>query len=388
MKHETIPGATGAAVNARLRAEGTEPVKPPYLRIENVWKSFGDFVALKDISLSIGEGEFVCFLGPSGCGKTTLLRAVAGLDLQTRGIIHQGGRDISVLPPSQRDYGIVFQSYALFPNLTIERNVAFGLENTRRSKAEIAQRVAELLDLVGLASQAKKYPAQLSGGQQQRIALARSIVIEPDVLLLDEPLSALDANLREDMRVELKRIQSQLGITTVFVTHDQSEALAMSDRIVVMSAGHVEQVGAPEDVYTAPSSAFVARFLGNANLMPCKVVARDGQSVAVDVEGLGPLRIPAARGRDMQPGASAMVVIRAERLRLTADAGALPDDALALPGEVTAVDYQGQAARYFVTVSGRNMQALNPIEERPFRQGETVQAVVRGRDCALVAAEA
>src|SRR5690606_8760639 len=160
MKHETIPGATGAAVNARLRAEGTEPVKPPYLRIENVWKSFGDFVALKDISLSIGEGEFVCFLGPSGCGKTTLLRAVAGLDLQTRGIIHQGGRDISVLPPSQRDYGIVFQSYALFPNLTIERNVAFGLENTRRAKAEIAQRVAELLDLVGLASQAKKSPAQ------------------------------------------------------------------------------------------------------------------------------------------------------------------------------------------------------------------------------------
>ncbi len=276
MKHETIPGATSAAVRSRLSAEGTEPVKSPYLQIENVWKTFGDFAALKGISLSIQEGEFVCFLGPSGCGKTTLLRAVAGLDLQTRGTVHQGGKDISVLPPSQRDYGIVFQSYALFPNLTIEKNVAFGLENTRRSKAEIAQRVAELLDLVGLASQARKYPAQLSGGQQQRIALARAMAISPGLLLLDEPLSALDAKVRVHLRHEIKNLQRKLGVTTIMVTHDQEEALAMADRIVVMNHGVIEQVGTPTEVYREPASLFVADFIGETNQFPAKVLA-DGR---------------------------------------------------------------------------------------------------------------
>ncbi|MBX9451156.1 MAG: putative 2-aminoethylphosphonate ABC transporter ATP-binding protein [Mesorhizobium sp.] len=273
MKHETIPGATSAAVRSRLSAEGTEPVKSPYLQIENVWKTFGDFAALKGISLSIQEGEFVCFLGPSGCGKTTLLRAVAGLDLQTRGTVHQGGKDISVLPPSQRDYGIVFQSYALFPNLTIEKNVAFGLENTRRSKAEIAQRVAELLDLVGLASQARKYPAQLSGGQQQRIALARAMAISPGLLLLDEPLSALDAKVRVHLRHEIKNLQRKLGVTTIMVTHDQEEALAMADRIVVMNHGVIEQVGTPTEVYREPASLFVADFIGETNQFPAKVLS-------------------------------------------------------------------------------------------------------------------
>ena len=276
MKHETIPGATSAAVRSRLSAEGTEPVKLPYLQIENVWKTFGDFAALKGISLSIQEGEFVCFLGPSGCGKTTLLRAVAGLALQTRGPVHQGGKDISVLPPSQRDYGIVFQSYALFPNLTIEKNVAFGLENTRRSKAEIAQRVAELLDLVGLASQARKYPAQLSGGQQQRIALARAMAISPGLLLLDEPVSALDAKVRVHLRHEIKNLQRKLGVTTIMVTHDQEEALAMADRIVVMNHGVIEQVGTPTEVYREPASLFVADFIGETNQFPAKVLA-DGR---------------------------------------------------------------------------------------------------------------
>jgi iron(III) transport system ATP-binding protein len=193
MRHETVAGLPATPTEVRPM---TAASKPAYLRIESVWKAFGQFVALKDVSLDIDEGEFVCFLGPSGCGKTTLLRAVAGLDLQTRGAIRQAGKDISTLPPSKRDYGIVFQSYALFPNLTIERNVAFGLENTLRPRAEIAARVAELLALVGLADQAKKYPAQLSGGQQQRIALARAIAISPGLLLLDEPLSALDAKVR------------------------------------------------------------------------------------------------------------------------------------------------------------------------------------------------
>ncbi|MFX0542089.1 putative 2-aminoethylphosphonate ABC transporter ATP-binding protein [Roseovarius sp. S4756] len=236
-----------------------------YLKIDNLWKSFGDFLALSDVSLEIDEGEFVCFLGPSGCGKTTLLRAIAGLDLQTRGEVHQGGRDVSNLPPSERDFGIVFQSYALFPNLTIERNIAFGLENTGRKKPEIDARVSELLDLVGLEEQRKKYPAQLSGGQQQRIALARAIATNPGLLLLDEPLSALDAKVRVHLRHEIKELQRKLGVTTVMVTHDQEEALSMADRIVVINHGRVEQIGTPTQVYRHPSTLFVAGFIGDMN---------------------------------------------------------------------------------------------------------------------------
>lgn len=244
----------------------------PYLEIRDLWKSYGDFTALRDISLDIGKGEFVCFLGPSGCGKTTLLRAIAGLDLQTRGVIRQGGRDISVLPASKRDYGIVFQSYALFPNLSIEQNIAFGLENTGRSKAEVAARVAELLETVGLPTQAKKYPAQLSGGQQQRIALARAIAISPGLLLLDEPLSALDAKVRVHLRHEIKSLQRKLGVTTIMVTHDQEEALAMADRIVVMNHGVIEQVGSPTEIYRHPKTLFVADFIGETNQFPAKVL--------------------------------------------------------------------------------------------------------------------
>ncbi|WP_244614866.1 putative 2-aminoethylphosphonate ABC transporter ATP-binding protein [Pukyongiella litopenaei] len=237
----------------------------PYLDIENLWKAFGDFLALRDVSLSIGQGEFVCFLGPSGCGKTTLLRAIAGLDLQSRGTVMQAGRDVSNLPPSERDFGIVFQSYALFPNLTIEKNIAFGLENTGRPKSEITARVAELLALVGLSDQGTKYPAQLSGGQQQRIALARAIATNPGLLLLDEPLSALDAKVRVHLRHEIKELQRQLGVTTVMVTHDQEEALSMADRIVVMNRGAIEQIGTPPQVYRHPATLFVANFIGETN---------------------------------------------------------------------------------------------------------------------------
>ncbi|WP_299842050.1 putative 2-aminoethylphosphonate ABC transporter ATP-binding protein [uncultured Roseovarius sp.] len=246
---------------------------PLYLSIDNLWKAFGTFLALKDISLDINEREFVCFLGPSGCGKTTLLRAIAGLDLQTKGTVMQAGQDVSNLPPSERDFGIVFQSYALFPNLTIEKNIAFGLENTGRSKSEIAVRVAELLDLVGLPEQGKKYPAQLSGGQQQRIALARAIATNPGLLLLDEPLSALDAKVRVHLRHEIKELQRKLGVTTVMVTHDQEEALAMADRIVVMNHGVIEQVGSPTEVYRQPASLFVADFIGEMNQIPAQAGA-------------------------------------------------------------------------------------------------------------------
>ncbi|MEM7067410.1 MAG: putative 2-aminoethylphosphonate ABC transporter ATP-binding protein [Pseudomonadota bacterium] len=236
-----------------------------FLKIEELWKAFGKFIALKEISLSVNEGEFICFLGPSGCGKTTLLRAIAGLDMQSRGTIEQAGKDITFLPTSQRDFGIVFQSYALFPNLTIEKNIAFGLENSGMEKTAITERVNYLLELVGLPDQGKKYPAQLSGGQQQRIALARAIATQPSLLLLDEPLSALDAKVRVSLRHEIKELQRKLGVTTVMVTHDQEEGLSMADRIVVMNHGVIEQVGTPMEVYRNPISLFVADFIGEMN---------------------------------------------------------------------------------------------------------------------------
>ncbi len=239
--------------------------RQPYLRIRDLLKKFGNFTALQDISLDVFDGEFVCFLGPSGCGKTTLLRAVAGLDIQTAGSIEQAGKDISTLPPSERDFGIVFQSYALFPNLTVQRNVAYGLENAGASKAEITKRVGELLNLVGLPDQGPKYPAQLSGGQQQRVALARALATSPGLLLLDEPLSALDAKVRVHLRHEVKMLQEQLGVTTIMVTHDQEEALAMADRIVVMNHGVIEQVGTPTEIYREPVNLFVADFIGEMN---------------------------------------------------------------------------------------------------------------------------
>ena len=257
----------------------TDPQEKLYLSIEALWKAYGAFLALKDISLKINEGEFVCFLGPSGCGKTTLLRAIAGLDLQTKGSVTQAGKDISNLPPSERDFGIVFQSYALFPNLTIEKNIAFGLENAGRSKAEITTRVSELLELVGLPDQGKKYPAQLSGGQQQRIALARAIATKPGLLLLDEPLSALDAKVRVHLRHEIKELQRKLGVTTIMVTHDQEEALSMADRIVVMNHGVIEQVGVPTEIYREPANLFVADFIGETNQINSRVTGHGRLSI-------------------------------------------------------------------------------------------------------------
>ncbi len=240
----------------------------PYLRLSAVRKDFGSFSALKGIDLDIAKGEFVCFLGPSGCGKTTLLRIIAGLEVQTAGRIELAGRDISALPPSGRDYGIVFQSYALFPNLTVADNVSYGLVNRKVPKREAATRVEELLALVGLPGSGPKYPAQLSGGQQQRIALARALATSPGLLLLDEPLSALDAIVRVKLRSEIRSLQRKLGVTTIMVTHDQEEAFAVADRIVVMNQGTIEQVGTAMDVYRDPATLFVADFVGRINALP------------------------------------------------------------------------------------------------------------------------
>ncbi|MEP6790113.1 MAG: putative 2-aminoethylphosphonate ABC transporter ATP-binding protein [Ramlibacter sp.] len=258
-----------------------------FLDLRHVRKEFGAFTALHDINLGIRKGEFVCFLGPSGCGKTTLLRIIAGLEVQTSGEVWQGGRDISRLPPAQRDYGIVFQSYALFPNLSVADNVAYGLVNRKTPKADVQKRVTELVKLVGLPGSEGKYPAQLSGGQQQRIALARALATSPGLLLLDEPLSALDALERLRLRSEIRALQQKLGVTTVMVTHDQEEALSVADRIVVMNHGVIEQVGTPLDIYREPASPFVADFVGKVNVLPARVVGgslRFG-SLAIPCEG-------------------------------------------------------------------------------------------------------
>jgi putative spermidine/putrescine transport system ATP-binding protein len=243
-----------------------------FLELTNVQKRFGDVAAVEDFNLAAERGEFVSFLGPSGCGKTTTLRMIAGFEQPTSGSIVVDGKDITHRPPNRRDVGMVFQSYALFPNMTVANNIGFGLKVRKRPAAAIRQRVGELLDLIGLPGRGERYPWQLSGGQQQRVALARALAIEPQVLLLDEPLSALDAKIRVALRKEIRSIQRQLGITTVYVTHDQEEALSLSDRVVVMSEGRIEQIGTPAEIYNFPATPFVASFVGTLNLLPAKVV--------------------------------------------------------------------------------------------------------------------
>ncbi|MBW4515544.1 MAG: putative 2-aminoethylphosphonate ABC transporter ATP-binding protein [Timaviella obliquedivisa GSE-PSE-MK23-08B] len=267
---------TASEQSQTIRQLGEAPARnlgEPYLQVENVHKTFGQFVALRDIHLNVYPGEFVCLLGPSGCGKTTLLRIIAGLEDQTSGRIIQAGKDVSKLPAAKRDFGIVFQSYALFPNLTATQNIAYGLQNAKESKQKIQTRVEELLDLVGLESFGQKYPSQMSGGQQQRVALARALALSPGLLLLDEPLSALDAQVRVKLRTEISQLQKRLGITTVMVTHDQSEALAMADRAVVMDKGYIAQVGTPRTIYQHPNTPFVANFIGVMNFLHGGVVA-------------------------------------------------------------------------------------------------------------------
>ena len=242
-----------------------------YLEVKKLSKSFGLFEAIKNISINIDEGEFVCFLGPSGCGKTTLLRCIAGLEIQSTGSVFQKNKDISNLPPSNRDFGIVFQSYALFPNLTVFSNIGYGLINNKWKKEDIKKRVDELLDLVNLTDHAKKYPSQLSGGEQQRVALARALATSPGLLLLDEPLSALDAKVRVFLRKQIRDLQRKLGVTTIMVTHDQEEAQTMADRIFVMKDGEIIQSGTPNEIYTKANSPFIASFIGSMNFIPAVI---------------------------------------------------------------------------------------------------------------------
>ncbi|MEO8242541.1 MAG: ABC transporter ATP-binding protein [bacterium] len=352
------------------------------VELKNIKKSFGLIPAVKGVNVTFDEGTFTTLLGPSGCGKTTILRMISGLEAPTSGDILIGGARINDVPIHKRNLGLVFQNYALFPHQTIGQNIAFGLKYRGVAASDIARKVKAALDIVRLPGVEDRYPTQLSGGQQQRIALARAIVIEPDVLLLDEPLSALDANLREEMRVELKAIQNRIGVTSIFVTHDQSEALAMSDRIIVMSAGEVQQIGAPEEVYNTPANEFVANFLGASNILDVTVAGSDATTIALQTPHFGTIGVLKSRAAQIDGKQNGRLVVRAEKLRLLVP-GTM-DTGVSAAGVVEAVDYQGQIARYFVRVGDRQLQAMNMINGRPFAAGAEVKIAFNPEDCSVL----
>ena len=349
------------------------------VELKRITLAYGSFVAVQDVSLTIEKGAFVTLLGPSGCGKTTILRSIAGLVNPTAGDILITGRRVNDVPIHQRNIGLVFQNYALFPHKTIFDNIAFGLKYRDVPKAQIAERVGRALEMVRLPGVDKKLPSELSGGQQQRIALARAIVIEPDVLLLDEPLSALDANLREEMRVELKLIQRKIGITTIFVTHDQGEALAMSDHVVVMNKGHIEQMGAPAEVYEHPQSEFVANFLGNANFLDATVAGIDAGGIRVALSDGTALLVRGGAARAVSVGENVRVVIRAEKIALGASGCG------GLPGTVADVDYLGALARYDIDLAGgQRLRALSSLRDHAHAEGEAIGATIAPEHCRIL----
>ena len=313
-----------------------------YLELTNVRKAFGETVAVESFNLAAEQGEFVSFLGPSGCGKTTTLRMIAGFEQPTSGLITINGQDVTYTPPNRRNVGMVFQSYALFPNMTVADNIGFGLKVRKRDKASIARRVGELLEIVNLPDKGSRFPYQLSGGQQQRVALARALAFEPQVLLLDEPLSALDAKIRVALRHEIRSIQRQLGITTVYVTHDQEEALSLSDRVVVMSEGRMEQVGTPFEIYNFPSTAFVASFVGTLNVLPG--VVTDAARGELTIAGQ-PVRL--GHAFEGSPGREIKIALRPEMVSLGAIEGQNR-----LSGEVTDVSFLGSIVRMRIRLGG------------------------------------
>lgn len=286
-----------------------------YLTLTNISKQFGDSYAVRDFNLDVEKGEFVSFLGPSGCGKTTTLRMVAGFETPSEGTIKLDGSDITYKSPNQRNMGMIFQSYALFPNMTVAQNIGFGLRVRKSGKSEVSDRVKEMVSLVNLEKHIHKYPYQLSGGQQQRVALARALAIHPDVLLLDEPLSALDAKIRVSLRAQIREIQKKLGITAIFVTHDQEEALSISDRIVVMNEGRMEQVGSPFQIYNFPETEFVANFVGSLNTAIAEVSDPARGLLSVD----GVQFLSAARMNGLQKGDKVRIAIRPERFSFASE---------------------------------------------------------------------
>ena len=340
----------------------------PFLDLSHLTKSYGATQVVRDFGLAVEKGEFISFLGPSGCGKTTTLRMVAGFETPDSGTIRIDGRDVTGLRPNQRNIGMVFQSYALFPNLTVAQNVGFGLKVQGADRGLIRERVAEMLATVGLADLGARYPFQLSGGQQQRVALARALAPRPQVLLLDEPLSALDAKIRVSLRDEIRAIQQRLGITAIYVTHDQEEALAVSDRIVVMYGGRAEQVGNPHEIYNRPATRFVATFVGQLSTLEAEVidpasgrVRLAGQEVALD--------------RPLSPG-TATLALRPEMLRLGEEGD------LRLPATIRDVHFLGSIVRITADVGGQAvaLDMFNAADRPPPRAGETAMLALRRAD--------
>lgn len=317
-----------------------------FLSLKGVRKEFNGVVAVEDFNLEVEPGEFVSFLGPSGCGKTTTLRMVAGFEPPSSGTIRLAGEDVTYAKPNERNIGMVFQSYALFPNMTVSENIAFGLRIRKEDNQAREAKVAELLELIHLPDKGKSYPNELSGGQQQRVALARALAISPQLLLLDEPLSALDAKIRDELRAEIRRIQRQLNITTIYVTHDQEEALALSDRVVVMSKGRMEQVGAPFEIYNNPTTGFVASFVGQLNRLPATVID--------NVEGrlrVGRGEVRTTSGVESAPGTEVSLMMRPEELTLDDEADNVLD------GTVETVTFLGSIVRVQVAVDGGRLIA-------------------------------
>ena len=343
-------------------AEGEGPASEPSVELRGVTKRFGDYTAVDALDLEIGSGEFFTLLGPSGCGKTTTLRMIAGFEEVTEGQVLIDGEDVAGTPPHQRPTNTVFQSYALFPHLSVADNVGFGLKRKKVGKDEIRDRVGKELERVGLAAESGRRPSQLSGGQQQRVALARALVNLPKVLLLDEPLGALDLKLRKGLQVELKRIQREVGITFVYVTHDQEEALTMSDRIAVMNRGRIEQIADPEAVYERPASAFVAGFIGVSNLMPCTI--ESGDRVKLDH---GPVVPATANG--FKPGDRCQAIVRPEKLRVTDESGGASGDSPSVDGTVESSMYLGTSTQLVVGLGeDTRMTVLVPNADEAERQ--------------------
>ena len=341
----------------------------------NVRKMFGSFAAIKDLSLVIEPGTLVTLLGPSGCGKTTTLRMLAGLEHPTTGRIMIGGKDVTMLPANERDVSMVFQSYALFPHMTVAENVAYGLAATGFRKAETKEKAEAGLELVGLGDYGDRLPAELSGGQQQRVAVARALVLNPQVLLLDEPLSNLDARLRRRVRTEIRELQQRLGFTAVYVTHDQEEALAVSDKIIVMREGEIAQQGAPRELYEAPVSSFIADFMGEANVVPCTITAVDRNDAVVRIGGLTH-RVPV---RDAQPGV-AKLAVRPNAITLS------PRMDNGWPGRIKSTAYLGDHLEYEVETEAGILFVVDADVDRRLDTGTDVNIGLHNRGVAVITA--
>jgi iron(III) transport system ATP-binding protein len=361
-------------------------MQPAEVKLDGIGKSYGEHWVVRDVNLHIRRGEFFTFLGPSGCGKTTLLRIIAGFVLPDEGIVYLDGQPMNHVPPWQRNVGLVFQNYALWPHMSVFENVAFGLRERKVARSEIERRVMETIEQVDLQGTENRRPSQLSGGQQQRVALARTLVIQPRLLLLDEPLSNLDAKLRIDMRIELLKLQHDLGLTTIYVTHDQEEALALSTRIAVMNGGRVVQEGTPRQIYEQPANEFVAAFVGKSNLFSGRVLQADERFIEVQTDDNVIIRTASlSLAKLPETGDEVLLSVRPEAMELKA-ACSTPTGLNQLTGRVAASAYQGSFVEYEIQMAGRAVKtyAVNPKGKTLFQRGEEVNVTFAADDVFIV----